>query len=88
MSDSAALKVAGLDVKYKDFQALWNVSFEVRQGEIVSVIGANGSGKSTLLNTIAGLLSPSRGTIKFFGEPIDGLLPHKTVPLGITLVPE
>ena len=88
MSDSAALKVADLDVKYKDFQALWNVSFEVRQGEIVSVIGANGSGKSTLLNTIAGLLSPSRGTIKFFGERIDGLLPHETVPRGITLVPE
>jgi branched-chain amino acid transport system ATP-binding protein len=88
MPDSPALKVGGLDVHYKDFQALWNVSFEVRQGEIVSVIGANGSGKSTLLNTIAGLLSPSRGTIKFFGEPIDGLLPHKTVPLGITLVPE
>ena len=88
MSDNAALKVGGLDVQYKDFQALWNVSFEVRQGEIVSVIGANGSGKSTLLNTIAGLLSPSRGTIKFFGERIDGLLPHKTVPRGITLVPE
>jgi branched-chain amino acid transport system ATP-binding protein len=88
MSDSPALKVGGLDVQYKDFQALWNVSFEVRQGEIVSVIGANGSGKSTLLNTIAGLLSPSRGTIKFFGERIDGLLPHETVPRGITLVPE
>ena len=88
MPDSTALKVGGLDVQYKDFQALWNVSFEVRQGEIVSVIGANGSGKSTLLNTIAGLLSPSRGTIKFFGERIDGLLPHETVPRGITLVPE
>ena len=88
MSDNAALKVGGLDVQYKDFQALWNVSFEVRQGEIVSVIGANGSGKSTLLNTIAGLLSPSRGTIQFFGERIEGLLPHETVPRGITLVPE
>ncbi len=88
MSDNAALKVGGLDVQYKDFQALWNVSFEVRQREIVSVIGANGSGKSTLLNTIAGLLSPSRGSIKFFGERIDGLLPHETVPRGITLVPE
>jgi len=88
MSDSPALKVGGLDVHYKDFQALWNVSFEVRQGEIVSVIGANGSGKSTLLNTIAGLLAPSRGTINFFGERIDGLLPHETVPRGITLVPE
>lgn len=88
MSDSAALKIDDLDVHYKDFQALWNVSFEVRPGEIVSVIGANGSGKSTLLNTIAGLLAPSRGTINFFGERIDGLLPHETVPRGITLVPE
>jgi branched-chain amino acid transport system ATP-binding protein len=86
--DSAALKIDDLDVHYKDFQALWNVSFEVRPGEIVSVIGANGSGKSTLLNTIAGLLAPSRGTINFFGERIDGLLPHETVPRGITLVPE
>jgi branched-chain amino acid transport system ATP-binding protein len=88
VSDSAALQVADLDVHYKDFQALWNVSFEVRPGELVSVIGANGSGKSTLLNTIAGLLVPSRGAINFFGERIDGLLPHETVPRGITLVPE
>lgn len=88
MPDSAALKIDDLDVHYKDLQALWNVSFEVRPGEIVSVIGANGSGKSTLLNTIAGLLAPSRGTINFFGERIDGLLPHETVPRGITLVPE
>jgi branched-chain amino acid transport system ATP-binding protein len=83
-----ALKVSELDAHYKDFQALWNVSFEVNKGEMVSIIGANGSGKSTLLNSIAGLLAPSRGTIEFFGERIDGLLPHETVPRGITLVPE
>jgi branched-chain amino acid transport system ATP-binding protein len=83
-----ALKVSELDAHYKDFQALWNVSFEVNKGEMVSIIGANGSGKSTLLNSIAGLLTPSRGTIEFFGERIDGLLPHETVPRGITLVPE
>jgi branched-chain amino acid transport system ATP-binding protein len=83
-----ALKVSQLDAHYKDFQALWNVSFEVNKGEMVSIIGANGSGKSTLLNSIAGLLTPSRGTIEFFGERIDGLLPHETVPRGITLVPE
>jgi branched-chain amino acid transport system ATP-binding protein len=83
-----ALKVSELDVHYKDFQALWNVSFEVNKGEMVSIIGANGSGKSTLLNSIAGLLAPSRGTIEFFGERIDDLLPHETVPRGITLVPE
>ena len=88
MPDRLALKVNQLDVNYKDFQALWNVSFEVKKGEIVSIIGANGAGKSTLLNSIAGLLAPSRGTIEFFGERIEGLLPHETVPRGITLVPE
>jgi len=83
-----ALKVSDLDAHYKDFQALWNISFEAHKGEMVSIIGANGSGKSTLLNSIAGLLAPSRGTIEFCGERIDGLLPHETVPRGITLVPE
>ena len=88
MPKRLALKVSEIDAHYKDFQALWNVSFEVHKGEIVSIIGANGSGKSTLLNLIAGVLAPSRGTIEFFGERIDGLLPHETVPRGITLVPE
>ena len=88
MPNHLALKVSNLDAHYKDFQALWNVSFEVKKGEIVSIIGANGSGKSTLLNSIAGLLAPSRGIIEFFGERIHGLLPHETVPRGITLVPE
>lgn len=88
MSGSIAVKVSDLDVHYGDFQALWNVSLEVGEGEIVSVIGANGSGKSTLLNTISGLLTPSHGTIEFFGERINGLPPHETVPRGVTLVPE
>jgi len=88
MPQRPALKVSELDAHYKDFQALWNISFEVNKREMVSIIGANGAGKSTLLNSIAGLLVPSRGTIEFFGERIDGLLPHETVPRGITLVPE
>lgn len=88
MPDRVALSVADLDVHYKDFQALWGVSLQVRAGEIVSVIGANGAGKSTLLKTISGLLTPTRGSIEFFGERIDGLPPHETVPRGITLVPE
>jgi len=88
MPDKVALKVKELDVLYKDFQALWNVSIEVKEGEIVSVIGANGSGKSTLLNTISGLLTPTQGNIEFLGEMIDGLVPHETVDRGISLVPE
>lgn len=88
MPDKAALKVTDLDVHYKDFQALWNVSIEVKEGEIVSVIGANGSGKSTLLNTISGLLTPTQGNIEFLGERIDGQAPYETVNRGISLVPE
>ncbi len=88
MKDAPALKVSGLDVHYKDFQALWGVSIEIEKGEIVSVIGANGAGKSTLLKTVMGLLAPTRGTIELFGERIDGLRPHETVPRGLALVPE
>jgi len=76
--DKSALKISNLDVHYKDFQALWDVSLEVARRRIVSVIGANGAGKSTLLNTISGVLTPSEGTIEFFGEAIGGLPP--TIP--------
>jgi len=86
--EGIALKVTELDVHYKDFQALWGVSLQVLDKEIVSVIGANGAGKSTLLNTISGILKPTRGTIELFGERIEGLPPHETVPRGVTLVPE
>jgi len=88
VSGNVALIVDHLDVYYGDFQALWDVSLEVKGGEIVSVIGANGAGKSTLLNTIVGLLSPTKGSIDFFGKKINGLPPHETVPMGVTLVPE
>jgi branched-chain amino acid transport system ATP-binding protein len=88
VSNNLALRVSELDVHYKDFQALWDVSVEVKEREIVSVIGANGAGKSTLLNTVSGLLTPTRGMVEFFGERIDGEPPHVTVPKGITLVPE
>jgi branched-chain amino acid transport system ATP-binding protein len=88
VANHLALKVTNLDVHYKDFQALWDVSLEVRQGEIVSIIGANGAGKSTLLNTISGLSAPTRGQIEFFGEDISGLPAHKTLAGGLSLVPE
>ncbi len=88
MAKSLALKISDLDVHYKDFQALWSVSLETEERRVVSVIGANGSGKSTLLSTIAGLLNPSRGTIEYLGERIDGLPPHEMVARGVSLVPE
>jgi branched-chain amino acid transport system ATP-binding protein len=88
VGNNLALKVSELDVHYKDFQALWGISVDVKEREIVSVIGANGAGKSTLLNTVSGLLTPTRGKVEFFGERIDGEPPHVTVPRGITLVPE
>jgi branched-chain amino acid transport system ATP-binding protein len=88
VSDEIALKVENLDVHYKDFQALWNVSLSVRSGGIVSVIGANGSGKSTLLNTVAGLLTPTQGRVEFSGKRIDGLPAYEVLGMGISLVPE
>jgi len=88
VSKGLALKVTGIDVYYKDFHALWKVSVEAKEGEIVSVIGANGAGKSTLLSTVSGILAPAAGTIEFFGERIDGLPPHDTVARGLSMVPE
>jgi branched-chain amino acid transport system ATP-binding protein len=88
MSENTALKVEGINVYYQDFKALWDVSLEVGEGEIVSIIGSNGSGKSTLLNTLAGQLTPKSGTVSYFGELINGLPPHHTVAKGMALVPE
>ena len=82
------LKVEGIDVYYGNVQALWRVSLEVNEGEIVSVIGANGAGKSTTLKTISGLLHPTSGGIKFFGEKIDSLTPDQIVERGIAHIPE
>jgi branched-chain amino acid transport system ATP-binding protein len=86
--DGVALKVDYLAVRYKDFQALRDISLEVKEGQIASVIGANGAGKSTLLRSISGILAPSAGTIDLFGERINGLPPHETVSRGLSMVPE
>jgi branched-chain amino acid transport system ATP-binding protein len=88
VSENLALKVMGLEVHYKDFQAIWNVSLEAKDKEVVSVIGSNGAGKSTLLNTIAGLLTPTNGTVEFMGEGIHGRPAHQIVDGGVALVPE
>jgi len=86
--ENIVFRVKNIDVYYKGLQALWNVSLELKEGQIVSIIGSNGSGKSTLLNAISGLLPLTCGTIELFGERIDGLAPHEIVSRGISLVPE
>lgn len=82
------LKVQDLSVHYGMIQAVHNVSFEVKQGEIVSLIGANGAGKTTILRTISGLVRPSNGQIIFEGKNIEKSAPQKIVADGLSQVPE
>lgn len=82
------LKVENLSVHYGVIQAVREVTFEVNEGEIVSLIGANGAGKTTILRTISGLIHPSSGTIEFEGTKIQKKMPQKIVTLGISQVPE
>jgi branched-chain amino acid transport system ATP-binding protein len=73
---------------YGDFQALFDVSVRVAEGETVAVIGANGAGKSTLLRTVAGLMDRARGTVSFDGRSLGGIPTHRRLGLGIAMVPE
>uniref|UniRef100_A0A7C4EWG2 ABC transporter ATP-binding protein n=1 Tax=Desulfomonile tiedjei TaxID=2358 RepID=A0A7C4EWG2_9BACT len=82
------LKVEHIDVFYGDLQVLWDVSFEVLQGEIVVLLGANGAGKSTTIKTVSSLLTPARGSISFLGTRIDRIPPYKIIEYGIAHVPE
>lgn len=82
------LEVDGIDVYYGDLQALWDVSVTVEGKELAVICGSNGSGKSTLLKTVAGILKPKRGSIKFLDKKIDGIPPYTNVGQGISLVPE
>ena len=82
------LKVDGIDVAYGDLQVLWGVSFSVRPGEIVVLVGANGAGKSTTIRTISALLTPRRGSIEFTGQRINHLPAHCIIATGIVHVPE
>ena len=82
------LKIENLKVNYGGIEAVKGISFEVLEGDIVTLIGANGAGKSTTLRTVAGLVRPTGGSITFQGEEISGLSPDKIVSRGITMVPE
>jgi branched-chain amino acid transport system ATP-binding protein len=82
------LEVDAIDVHYGDFQALYGVSVEVAAGETLAIIGANGAGKSTLLKALAGLMSPTTGSIAFEGRDVTVMPSFKRVGLGIALTPE
>ena len=82
------LKVDDINVYYGAIHAIKGVSFEVNEGEVVTLIGANGAGKSTILKTVAGLLSSHTPSIHFMGKSLGGIPAHKIVPMGLALVPE
>ena len=82
------LKVDNINVYYGNIHAVKDVSFEVNEGEIVTLIGANGAGKSTTLKTISGLLHPKTGDILYKGKSIKGVRAHKIVEPGLAQVPE
>ena len=87
MSDSI-LEIRSLNVRFGGIQAVNDISMEVKQGKIVTLIGANGAGKSTILRSVSGIVRPEHGEILFEGENIYGLSPDQIVSRGITLVPE
>lgn len=82
------LEVQNLSVHYDGIRALSGVSLQVKEGEIVSILGSNGAGKSTFINAVSGILKPSSGAITFDGSPIDALPAFERVPLGIVQIPE
>lgn len=82
------LKIDNINVFYGAIHALKGISLEVKQGEIVTLIGANGAGKSTTLRTISGLLKPKDGSIKYEGKDIAGLAAQHIVGMGLSQVPE
>ena len=84
----ALLEVAGLAVDYDGAAALRGVDLEVREGEIVALVGANGAGKTTLLAAIGGLKAASAGSVKLDGRELRGLAAHQVARMGIALVPE
>ncbi len=88
MAGETLLKVHNIDVFHETFQAIWQVSLEIKEGEMLALIGSNTAGKSTLLDAISGLNHPARGSIEFVGKDITRLAPYKIVDLGITQVPE
>ena len=88
MNESPLLDVQGLQASYGDAMALWDVSFNVAEKELVVLIGPNGAGKTTTLRSVQGVLKPRSGVVTFKSENITGLRPNEAVTRGIVLVPE
>ena len=84
----ALLSVSDINVYYGAIHAIKGVSFEVNEGEVVTLIGANGAGKSTTLKTISGLLHPKTGGVEFQEKSLLGVRPHKILDMGLAHVPE
>lgn len=82
------LKITDLKVSYGMIEAIKGISFEVNDGEIVTLIGANGAGKTTTMHAISGLLKPAAGSIMLDGKELTKIAPHKIVGLGLAQVPE
>ena len=82
------LAVSALDVFYGDVQALWGMSFDVAEGEIVTLVGANGAGKTTTLGSVSGLLKARRGRVVFNGTDVTKAAPNEMVERGVILIPE
>jgi branched-chain amino acid transport system ATP-binding protein len=82
------IEVVDINVFYGPVQALWDVSFEVRAGEIVTLLGSNGAGKSTTIKIVQGLMQPASGEVRFLDKSIHRKSPHDIVARGLCLVPE
>jgi branched-chain amino acid transport system ATP-binding protein len=82
------LRVDGIHVYYGAIHALKGLSFEVEQGELVTLLGANGAGKTTTLKTLSGLLRPARGAVELEGQALDKIEAHEIVRRGVAHVPE
>jgi branched-chain amino acid transport system ATP-binding protein len=82
------LEVKDITAFYDDVQALWGISFEVNQGEIVAILGSNGAGKTTTLKTISGVIRARQGSVIFEGQHLEKLPPYRIVEAGIAHVPE
>jgi branched-chain amino acid transport system ATP-binding protein len=88
LENKLLLEVKNINAGYGRVQVLWDVSLNIREAEIMALIGANGAGKTTLLHAISGMMHPTSGTVTFRGQRIDNLPPNAIVELGMCHIPE